>query len=301
MMNLSNSTKNFHISHQQQMTNSSHNTSTSNIIANNNINVNITAPVALTSQLQFNKYDQLPPLPPLSSATGSGKLLIDTYETEMNTVSGYFAGEPLMKGYFVNKINPSLVDDFSYLNRNKLVNRRMAIRKQMRNSAGLVPISKHHENYTKKNESEFTMANPTNNELNSKNNIKQQKILTSHSSIEKYFQLANTQLYHPFSSNNDQDIFEETSLRTFKSLPMQLNSMQKPLTNKQPPSFSQNNTYNNIFYTKVNKSASTLEGNVNVDFFNNSQNQEFNSNLFQIDEVSQLKQDKDEQPKLVRR
>ena len=284
-MNLSNSLKNFQ---QKQQETAAFSTAINN---KNTHNKNI----ANKPQTEFYKNEQqLPILQPLASATGSGKLLIDTYDLEMNKVSGYFTGEPLIKGYFVNKINPSLVDDFSYLNRNKLVNRRMAIKKQMMNSPGLVPIIKHYDNYTKKNEGEFTLANPTNDDVkrNAKTN-KQTKTIASHSSIEKYFQPANAHLYHPFGNiSNNEDILEEASLRTFKSLPMQLNSIQKPLTNKQI-TLSQN--INSSSDPKINKSSSSL------DMMTNSQNNEFNLNMLRINEDHQYNQDKDEQMIKVRR
>ena len=43
-------------------------------------------------------------------------------------------------GYYAYKINPSFNPDFSYLSRNLLVNRRLALKKQKENSTGLVPI-----------------------------------------------------------------------------------------------------------------------------------------------------------------
>ena len=133
------------------------------------------------------------------------------------------------------------------------------------------------------------MANPTNDDVkrNAKTN-KQQKTITSHSSIEKYFQPANAHLYHhPFGNiSNNEDILEEASLRTFKSLPMQLNSIQKPLTNKQI-TLSQN--INSSSDPKINKSSSSL------DMMTNSQNNEFNLNILRINEDHQYKQDKDEQ------
>lgn len=122
-------------------------------LANSNKNFNSTQ--QHHEVISANKYEPLPPLVSSQIGSSDAKLLVSIFDSDANTVSGYFAGEPIQKGYFTNKINPSLVDDFSYLNRNKLVNRRMAIRKQMKNSSGLIAISKTHPNYYYKNKGYF--------------------------------------------------------------------------------------------------------------------------------------------------
>ena len=60
----------------------------------------------------------------------------------------------------MNKINPGLISsEFSYLNRNKLLNRRLVIKKQMENSRGLQPIIRQNSNFSKATNS-FQIANP---------------------------------------------------------------------------------------------------------------------------------------------
>ena len=55
----------------------------------------------------------------------------------LNSPSNYFQGEPVINGGYSFKINPATSTEFSYMNRNKTVNRRLAIRKHVVNSIGL--------------------------------------------------------------------------------------------------------------------------------------------------------------------
>lgn len=227
-MNKPSSANNFHAEEEQQ--NSSNQSSSSNIPTQSD----------LTNLL----------------TTDTGRFIIETFDTDINTASGYFCGEPLKKRYFTTQINPSFIDDFSYLNRNKLVNRRVAIRKQMKASTGLVPISKTHPNYFKRSNKEFSLANPN---LLNQQHLKQK----SYSTIEKYYQLSKGSInrMHSMPNNNinnslselqidndrdfDRDlIYAENSLHTFKSLPIRLNSTQKLLTNKQITKKAQNENEN---------------------------------------------------------
>lgn len=67
-------------------------------------------------------------------------------------------------GFVANKINPILDNDFAYLNRNKLVNRRLILRKNIQNSVGLKSYTSPYVNdfLTIKNQidTEYKLANP---------------------------------------------------------------------------------------------------------------------------------------------
>lgn len=79
---------------------------------------------------------------------------------DMNSVGEYVSGQPLTNGFLLNKINPGTSSNqFAYLTRNKLINRRLSIKKQMDNSSGLQPIIKTNQNYNKAT-SAFRVANP---------------------------------------------------------------------------------------------------------------------------------------------
>jgi hypothetical protein len=83
----------------------------------------------------------------------SNSLLKNTQvDFDFNSPSNYFNGQPITNGFCSFKINPTINNEFAYLNRNKLVNRRLAIKKQNDYSLGLVSISKNHvEKSTLKN------------------------------------------------------------------------------------------------------------------------------------------------------
>lgn len=85
---------------------------------------------------------------------------VSQFDYDLNSVGSYFQGEPLTNGFLLNKINPVFDPDFMYLNRNKLVNRRLALRKRVSNSIcelapPLVPsyTPHHHEPTTPNNNS----------------------------------------------------------------------------------------------------------------------------------------------------
>lgn len=67
-------------------------------------------------------------------------------------------------GYISNKINPIFSNDFAYLNRNKLVNRRIVIRKNIQNSLGLKsytsPFIKDLLTIKSQIDTEYKLANP---------------------------------------------------------------------------------------------------------------------------------------------
>lgn len=67
-------------------------------------------------------------------------------------------------GYIANKINPVFTNQFAYLNRNKLVNRRIVIRKNIQNSLGLKsytsPYIKDLLAIKSKIDTEYKLANP---------------------------------------------------------------------------------------------------------------------------------------------
>lgn len=73
-------------------------------------------------------------------------------------------GRSKSNGFVANKINPVLDNEFAYLNRSKLVNRRLALRKNIQNSLGLKSFtSPYIEDFlTIKNQidTEYKLANP---------------------------------------------------------------------------------------------------------------------------------------------
>lgn len=79
---------------------------------------------------------------------------------EMKSAPSYFSGQPISNGFLAMKVNPTIINDFAYLNRNKLVNRRLAIRKQM-NSSALKAISILPDEFeSTKSFGEFALGNP---------------------------------------------------------------------------------------------------------------------------------------------
>ena len=79
---------------------------------------------------------------------------------EMKSAPSYFSGQPISNGFLAMKVNPTIINDFAYLNRNKLVNRRLAIRKQM-NSSALKAISILPDEFERtKSFGEFALGNP---------------------------------------------------------------------------------------------------------------------------------------------
>ncbi len=61
---------------------------------------------------------------------------------EFKTPNNYFQGQPITSVGYTYQINPSTNSEFSYLNRNKLVNRRLTIKKQLDCSQGLPSIGR---------------------------------------------------------------------------------------------------------------------------------------------------------------
>ena len=67
---------------------------------------------------------------------------VSSVDFEHKTPSNYFQGQPVTSGGYTYKINPSTNSEFAYLNRNKLVNRRLTIKKQLDCSQGLPSIGR---------------------------------------------------------------------------------------------------------------------------------------------------------------
>jgi hypothetical protein len=78
---------------------------------------------------------------------------------DMNSVGERVLGAPLTNGFTMSKINPGTTSDLSYLNRNKLINRRLTIRKHIESSSGLHAIIKPNSTYNKTSTG-FRIANP---------------------------------------------------------------------------------------------------------------------------------------------
>lgn len=94
----------------------------------------------LSSRNGKNKQSPLPP-PPSAQP-----------DYDLNSVSSYVQGEPLTNGFLLTKINPVLDPDFMYLNRNKLVNRRLVLRKNCSSISDAVSETR------EANSSMFTLA-----------------------------------------------------------------------------------------------------------------------------------------------
>jgi hypothetical protein len=79
---------------------------------------------------------------------------------DLNSIGQYVTGSPLTNGYIMNKINPGVDNvELSYLNRNKLLNQRLKLRKQMSYSQGLQPIIRQEKKLDKKSSMAFRLAN----------------------------------------------------------------------------------------------------------------------------------------------
>jgi hypothetical protein len=78
---------------------------------------------------------------------------------DMNSIGEHVLGAPLTNGFTSTQVNPGRSSELSYLNRNKLVNRRLTIRKHIENSSGLQAIIKPNSTYNKAS-SGFRIANP---------------------------------------------------------------------------------------------------------------------------------------------
>ncbi len=79
---------------------------------------------------------------------------------DMKSAPSYFSGYPVSNGFLAMKVNPTFINEFSYLNRNKLVNRRLSLRKQMHSST-LKAISILPEEFESiKSVGEFALGNP---------------------------------------------------------------------------------------------------------------------------------------------
>lgn len=68
--------------------------------------------------------------------------LVSSVDFELKTPSNYFQGLPVTSGGYTYQINPSTNSEFAYLNRNKLVNRRLTIKRQLDCSQGLPSIGR---------------------------------------------------------------------------------------------------------------------------------------------------------------
>lgn len=149
----------------------------------------------------------------------NGKLLTNRtlnnkIDHELNSVSGYFCGSPVTNGFVTNKVNPLMNNEFAYLNRNKSVNRRLAIKKQIKQSAGLKSITKSYPNYNKP-ASEFTLANPLDlaSEFSYENPIVNENILLRLRQLEQHQQIIEEE-ERQREVNSQQDKENETEHNT---------------------------------------------------------------------------------------
>lgn len=81
---------------------------------------------------------------------------------DMKSAPSYFSGQPTTNGFLAMKVNPTVMSDFSYLNRNKLVNRRLTLRKQLSQSIlkGISVLPDEYENMRPL--ADFALGNPNN-------------------------------------------------------------------------------------------------------------------------------------------
>ena len=98
---------------------------------------------------QYNKSGSKMSPPPPPPAT----------DYDFNSVASYIQGDPLTNGFVLTKVNPVLDPDFLYLNRNKLVNRRLILRK---NNQSLADFSFENENLIDRPVTEFTLSSSAN-------------------------------------------------------------------------------------------------------------------------------------------
>jgi hypothetical protein len=80
---------------------------------------------------------------------------------DLKSAPSYFCGVGISNGYLAMKVNPTTLQDFAYLNRNKLVNRRLSLRKQMTSSClkGISILPQEFE-ALKTIDAEFALGNP---------------------------------------------------------------------------------------------------------------------------------------------
>ena len=87
------------------------------------------------------------------------------YTTNINenmSASCIINGEPITNWLVTNKVNPVMKNEYAYLNRNKLVNRRLIIKKIFSNSDGLKALGKLTDDLERsKIKSDFLLANPS--------------------------------------------------------------------------------------------------------------------------------------------
>lgn len=149
---------------------------------------------------------------------------------DFDAISKYipdYTGGAISNGFLSKKVNPIVETDFAYINRSKLVNTRLAIKKQMKSSPGLQAITKSYPNYNKI-ESEFTLANPI--ELDYMNmgenagRASSKKPLIYSGRHYKANPMTPSALYNKNNEMKKNDafnkniLFDENSINTFKSL-----------------------------------------------------------------------------------
>jgi hypothetical protein len=82
------------------------------------------------------------------------------FSYDMNSVEEHVLGAPFYNGFVMKKVNPGTErGELSYLNRNKLINRRLSIKKQLDSSSGLQPITARPD-VPSKVSTGFRIANP---------------------------------------------------------------------------------------------------------------------------------------------
>ena len=143
---------------------------------------------------------------------------------EMKSAPSFFCSQPISNGFVAQKVNPTTITDFSYLNRNKLVNRRLALRKQLTQS-GLKSISILPDEYENaKAFSEFALGNPN---LN-KSEVEMNKFTTN---IKEPILLGNLNVLTPDSSrmldttiNIESEMMIQAAANSVENIPNLLNN-----------------------------------------------------------------------------
>lgn len=105
---------------------------------NNNTSLWQDNSVAVKSQTQFESNTANLNASKVNNKEGFGGFSGSSQtDFQFTSPSSYFQSQPVTNGGYTYRINPTTKPEFSYLNRNKLVNRRIAIKKQGYYSAGL--------------------------------------------------------------------------------------------------------------------------------------------------------------------
>lgn len=93
--------------------------------------------IAVKSHTQFENTNDKFNASKVNNNKEAGSYGNSQIDFQFTSPSSYFQSQPVTNGGYTYRINPTIKAEFSYLNRNKLVNRRIAIKKQGHYSAGL--------------------------------------------------------------------------------------------------------------------------------------------------------------------